>query len=151
MKDELKTEREISECYLEGVIKHFGSISGFIFVVTQLVKNSEGNGRLILADVEEAIARILGELGAAGKPQVIRKVGRGGKTAGMSRDSLNRLYWLNGQQEIETPPPIEEVIIRAAEHLADPNFFIAEISGLLSALIELKAVCHQRREDSRAG
>jgi hypothetical protein len=83
--DGLKTEQGISECYLEGVTRHSGSISGFIHI--------------------------------------------------------NRLYWLSndmkypsGARELRKdimpiPPPIEEVIAQAAESLADPNCFIAEISG----------------------
>ncbi len=150
----LKTEQEISECYLEGTLKHSGSISGFIHVFTQLVKNSQGNGSLIKTDVDDALSRLLGELSAASL--------RGGVLLDSEEnlDAMNRLYWLANENEIlRVPqdddnlpmqddntrvPPIEEVIAQAAECLADPNFFIAEISGIISALVELQSVCHQR-------
>ena len=61
-------------------------------------------------------------------------------------DSMSLLYWMAHEPKGEVPPSLEEAIIQAAESLADPNFFIAEISGLLSALVELKSVCYQRRE-----
>ena len=60
-----RTEEGISDCYLEGVLRHSGAISGFIHVFTQLVKNSEGDGRMVMNDVDEALSRLLGELGAA--------------------------------------------------------------------------------------
>ncbi len=130
LKYNFKTEQGISECYLEGVLRHSGSISGYIYIVTQLVKNSEGDGRLFMVDVDEALSRLLGELSATSR----------------ELNSMNRFYWLDEQPNVVIPPPIEEVIAQAAENLADPNFFIAEVSGILSALVELKEVCHQRRE-----
>ncbi len=151
--DNLKTEQGISECYLEGCLKHSGSISGFIHVFTQLVKASEGDGRLVLADVDEALARLLGELGAI---TLSGHKGRGGDTTrtldpmrstgneGDSLDMMNRLFWLSNET---FPPPVEEVIAQAAESLADPNFFIAEISGIISALVELKSVAETMKAE----
>ncbi len=160
----LKTEQGISECYLEGCLKHSGSISGFIHVFTQWVKASDGDGRLVLADVDEALARLLGELGAAANLSKSEPEEWGLE---VKVDSLNLLYWLNHQypefpftarkEEVEPHPefpftarkeevePLDEVIAQAAESLADPNFFIAEISGIISALVELKSVAATRR------
>lgn len=152
-----KTEQGISECYMEGVLKHSGSISGFIYVVTQLVKNSEGDGSLIMADVDEALSRLLGELGASvtldpkwqywpknrQPPILLPHPGHEGlgKISRTAQDDDNREV----QDDDQRVPTIEEVVAQAAESLADPNFFIAEISGILSALVELKDVCHRRR------
>jgi hypothetical protein len=141
-----RTEEGISDSYLEGVLKHSGSISEFIYVFTQLVKNSEGDGRRVMCDVDEALSRLLGELGssvavdqmmngAAGEPQKYI-------------DSINLLYWMNHKPNFEDKADIEKAILQIAESLADPNFFIAEISGILSALVELKSVCHRRSEGS---
>jgi hypothetical protein len=60
-------------------------------------------------------------------------------------DTMNRIYWLiNESHSKNAPPPVEEVIAQAAESLADPNFFIAEVSCIISALVELKEVARQR-------
>ncbi len=150
--DSLKTEQEISDCYLEGTLKHSGSISGFIHVFTQLVKNSKGDGSLIKTDADEALSRLLGELSSVTldpmrtKRDIALRVPQGDKWAkhgcvGDITDTMNRIYWLTNEA---VPPPVEEVIAQAAECLADPNFFIAEISGIISALVELQSVCHQR-------
>ena len=133
-----RTEEGISECYLEGVLRHSGSISGFIYVFTQLAKNSEGDGRMVMNDVDEALGRLLGELAANATLNRMRN--------DLSVDLENPLNWLSSETQPSTS--IDEVIVQAAENLADPNFFIAEISGILSALIELKDVCHQRREST---
>lgn len=148
--DNLKTEQGISDCYWEGVLKHSGSISGFIHVFTQLVKKSQGNGTQVLADTDEALARLLGELGAAANRSKSEPEEWGLE---VKVDSLNLLYWLNheypelpftARKEKVEPPPLDEVIAQAAESLADPNFFIAEISGIISALVELKSVATRR-------
>jgi hypothetical protein len=132
----LKTEQGISDCYWEGVLKHSGSISGFIHVFTQLVKNSQGNGSLILNDADEALSRLLGELSANVAPRV-----------SANHYEMQRVHWLVNESNSETIPPVEEVIAQAAENLADPNFFIAEISGIISALGELKSVAATRRNE----
>ena len=73
----------------------------------------------------------------------------------MGLDVMNRIYWLNNEIHREPQddsrgsldnrvPRVEEVIAQAAESLADLNFFIAEISGIISALVELKPVAAQR-------
>ncbi len=144
MKNIFNTEQEISDCYLEGVLKHSGSISGFIYVFTQLVKNAEGDGRIIMSDVDDAIARFLGELGAsAAFAQLKNEMNMEPET---NLDSMNLLYWMNHKPDTENSHSVEKAIVQAAENLADPNFFIAELSGILSALIELKSVCYHRRE-----
>lgn len=126
MEELLKTEQGISSLLAEGALKHSGSLSGFIHVVTQLVKNSEGDGSIILTDVDEALARILGEL-------------------------------VNASNGIKSTPPIlfsrapktpEQQILEMAEQIADPNFYLAEIAGVINALIELKSICHRRAVDS---
>ena len=158
--------------------------------------------------MDEALARLLGELGAAANRRgvTLRVPLRGMKSNvgdynkpqgdshnpqhdkrtqgdGDSLDMMNRLFWLSNENEIlrvplrgmksnvggyhkpqddswksqdddnlpmqddsaRVPPPVEEVIAQAAESLADPNFFIAEISGIISALVELKSVTSQKK------
>lgn len=166
LRKNITNEQGISECYMEGVLKHSGSIGGFIYVVTQLVKNSEGDGTLILADVDEALARLLGELSTTRRRNETDKkwiATPGGQsphypirgTKASEEDITGARNTRTGEPPVviksgrgsETliTPPIEEVIAQAAESLADPNFFIAEISGILSALVELKSVAETLR------